>query len=206
MSPFHTLSSREARHVALLVSSWQECILFFVATLLVCILYLLALTLLPSYRVRYRYLIGSTLMLGMLYVLIPVVTSQDVFLYIGYARMLAIYHLNPLTTPPTAIAADPIYAYIFVVGPTLDLCLTWILVIRPAMAASAMRLHHSATIHPAAASGGVEYAHGLDTDALAAHGTVAAGWSSLPVPTGSSRPGFCLEPVITYGSRRQRPL
>jgi hypothetical protein len=129
VSPFHTLSSREARHLALVVSAWQECILFFVVILLVCILYLLALTLLPSYRVRYRYLIGSTLMLGMLYALIPVVTSQDVFLYISYARMLAIYHLNPLTTPPTAIAADPIYAHIFWIHQPSIYGPTWILLL-----------------------------------------------------------------------------
>ena len=48
-----------------------------------------------------------------MYMLIPVVTSPDIYSYIAYARMGVIYHLNPLTTLPTAILSDPIYDHLY---------------------------------------------------------------------------------------------
>ena len=60
-----------------------------------------------------RFLFSSTLFLGILCLCIPVVTSQDIFSYIAYARIGVIYHLNPLTTWPVAIRHDPIFSYIY---------------------------------------------------------------------------------------------
>jgi len=60
-----------------------------------------------------RYIFFSTLLLGVTYMLIPVVTSPDIFSYIAYARMGVIYHLNPLTTLPTAIRSDPVYIHLY---------------------------------------------------------------------------------------------
>ncbi len=92
--------------------SWQETALLLVACLLLLLCYLLALRVLPG-RIGRRYLVGSTLLLGALCVLIPVVTSQDVFSYIIYARMAILYHLNPLSTSPQSIASDPLYAHLY---------------------------------------------------------------------------------------------
>ncbi len=97
---------------AFLRLSWHESFYFLGACMVVFLPYLAALCVLPQ-RVTQRYLLASTLLLGLLYLLIPVVTSQDMFLYIGYARMSALYHLNPFTTPPLAIKADPIYPHIY---------------------------------------------------------------------------------------------
>jgi hypothetical protein len=74
--------------------------------------YLLAVRYLPRYLSQ-RGIILSTLLLGLLYILIPVATSQDLFSYIAYARMLFVYHFNPLVLPPTAIPHDIIYRYIY---------------------------------------------------------------------------------------------
>ena len=83
------------------------------AFFLVFLVYLLALRYLPRYHVTYRSIFFSTLLIGCLYLLYPVVTSPDIFSYIGYARMGVIYHLNPLTTLPTAIANDPVYPQLY---------------------------------------------------------------------------------------------
>jgi hypothetical protein len=63
-------------------------------------------------RITWRFLFRSTIVLGIFFVLIPAVTSPDLYSYIAYARMGVIYNLNPLTTLPTAIRADPVYTYV----------------------------------------------------------------------------------------------
>lgn len=90
----------------------QETMLLLVGFIALFTLYLLAIHTLPRY-ISHRYLLLSTLILGVTYAFIPVITSQDLFSYIGYAHIGVIYHLNPLTTPPTAIHTDPVYPYIF---------------------------------------------------------------------------------------------
>ena len=87
---------------------WRDTVLLLAAFLNVFLLYLLALRLLPQ-RISYRYILSSTLLLGLLCVLMPVVVSTDVFSYIAYARLGVIYHLNPLTSLPTAIRQDLVY-------------------------------------------------------------------------------------------------
>src|SRR6266704_1664606 len=93
--------------------SWEQVPFLLTAFLLIFLLYLLALRRLPQYIVAYRYILFSTSLLGVLYLLIPVVTSPDIFSYIAYARMGVIYHLNPLTTLPTAILSDPVYVHLY---------------------------------------------------------------------------------------------
>jgi hypothetical protein len=92
--------------------SWIETPMLLAALLLTFVLYLLALHRLPQH-ITHRYILWSTLLLGITCVLIPVVTSPDIFSYIAYARMGVIYHLNPLTTAPTAISSDPVYQHIY---------------------------------------------------------------------------------------------
>jgi hypothetical protein len=94
------------------MSSWKETALLLGVFLNAFLLYLLALRLLPR-RISLRYVLISTLLLGILCVFIPIVTSTDVYSYIAYARMAVIYHLNPLTTVPTAIHTDPVYGRLY---------------------------------------------------------------------------------------------
>ena len=91
--------------------SWVATAMLFGVFLLVFLLYILALRRLPHYVSR-RYIVYSTLLLGITCVLIPIVTSPDLYSYIAYARIGVIYHLNPLTTLPTAIHADPVYSHV----------------------------------------------------------------------------------------------
>ncbi|GLV54579.1 hypothetical protein KDH_14260 [Dictyobacter sp. S3.2.2.5] len=86
-------------------------------------LYFLALRLLP-HNITQRFIFKSTVALGIGYLLLPLVTSQDVFSYIAYARMAVFYHLNPMVAPPTAIQPDFVYGFLYwvhqpsVYGPT----------------------------------------------------------------------------------------
>ncbi|GCE08985.1 hypothetical protein [Dictyobacter aurantiacus] len=86
-------------------------------------LYFLALRLL-AHNITQRFIFRSTAVLGIGYLLLPLVTSQDVFSYIAYARMAVFYHLNPMIVPPTAIRPDFVYGFLYwvhqpsVYGPT----------------------------------------------------------------------------------------
>ena len=120
-----------------LMDGWFAVSMLFVAFAAVFAVYLLALRRLPG-SISWRFIIRSTLLIGCLYMLIPVVTSPDLFSYIAYARMGVLHDLNPLTTLPTAIRSDPIYKYVFWVdqpsayGPTwavITSILQWLLAI-----------------------------------------------------------------------------
>jgi hypothetical protein len=95
-----------------IAGSWIETGLLLGTFLLLFLLYGLALRYLPKYISR-RYLLISTLLLGSIALVMPVATSSDVFSYIAYARIGILYHLNPLTTLPTAIHTDIVYPYIY---------------------------------------------------------------------------------------------
>ncbi|HEX6477387.1 MAG TPA: glycosyltransferase family 39 protein [Ktedonobacteraceae bacterium] len=79
---------------------------------LVFVLYLLAVRYLPR-NISHRFVLLTTLLLGGAYLFIPILTSQDMFSYIAYARMGVVYHLNPLTTLPTSIASDAVYPLLY---------------------------------------------------------------------------------------------
>ncbi len=110
-----------------LLDGWFSISMLFVAFLTVFVVYLLALHRLPG-SISWRFIKRSTLLIGCLYVLIPVVTSPDLFSYIGYARMAVLHNLNPLTTIPTAIRSDPVYRYIFWVDQPSAYGPTWAIV------------------------------------------------------------------------------
>jgi hypothetical protein len=99
-------------HAVTLTRSLKETGLLLGSFVILFLLYLLALRWLPQ-KITLRYILISTLFLGIICVLIPIVTSEDVFSYIAYARMEVIYHLNPLVTFPTEISTDPIYRHIY---------------------------------------------------------------------------------------------
>ncbi len=92
--------------------SWQEAQLLLLSIGLLFLCYLVAMRYLPRY-VSQRFVMLSTLLLGLLYTSVPVVTSQDLFSYIAYARMLLLYHFNPLVMAPTAIRHDVIFPYLY---------------------------------------------------------------------------------------------
>jgi hypothetical protein len=91
--------------------TWGDTALLVADFLIIFLFYLLALRLLPQ-RIGLRYIVASTLLLGMLCAIVPIVISSDVFSYIVYARLGVIYHLNPLTSLPSAIRNDQVYHYL----------------------------------------------------------------------------------------------
>lgn len=123
---FPVVQMRIDKHVpamVVLIRSWKETALLFGVFLVLFGFYLLALRFLPR-AITFRYIMISTLLLGIICVLIPVVTSSDVYSYIAYARMGVIYHLNPLTAIPLKINADPVFRHLYwtrqpsIYGPT----------------------------------------------------------------------------------------
>ncbi|HLG62741.1 MAG TPA: hypothetical protein VKY19_12450 [Ktedonosporobacter sp.] len=92
--------------------SWLETGTLGAIFVLILVIYLLALRYLPRLISR-RYIILSALLLGITFVMVAIVTSQDIYSYIIYARMSIFYHLNPLTNSPLAVFDDPAYLHIY---------------------------------------------------------------------------------------------
>ncbi|HEX9132587.1 MAG TPA: hypothetical protein VF844_09860 [Ktedonobacteraceae bacterium] len=116
-----------ATGLPLVIHSWEKVPLLLGAFVVVFLIYLLALRRLPTLVTR-RFILKSTLLLGILYALIPIVTSPDVFSYIAYARIGVIHHLNPLTTLPAAIRSDPIYNYLSWIDQPSAYGPTWVII------------------------------------------------------------------------------
>jgi hypothetical protein len=93
-------------------TAWHEVLLLTFCAILLFGLYLLALRVIAP-RISLRFILITSIIFGFAYILYPAVTSQDIFSYIIYARIGTIYHLNPLTTLPTAIPHDQAYSYVF---------------------------------------------------------------------------------------------
>lgn len=106
---------------------WGMVLMLLGALVVVFVVYFQALRYLPA-RVSRRYLLYSTLFLGLLYALIPVVTSPDLYSYIAYARIGAIHGLNPVTTIPEAIHTDVVYPYVVWVDQPSAYGPTWAIV------------------------------------------------------------------------------
>jgi hypothetical protein len=94
-----------------ILPSWGMMALLLGAFVAVFLVYLLALRRLPA-QISRRFVITSTLILGLLFMAIPVVTSPDLYSYIAYARLDRFRGLNPLTTTPLVLRNDVIYNYI----------------------------------------------------------------------------------------------
>ncbi|GAC1454043.1 MAG: hypothetical protein NVS4B1_14060 [Ktedonobacteraceae bacterium] len=92
--------------------TWSETALLLCSFLLLFLCYLLALKYLPRI-VGMRFIFISSCLFGVICMLIPVVTSPDLYSYIIYARMVTLYHLNPLVTTPLAIPKDIVYTYLY---------------------------------------------------------------------------------------------
>ncbi len=94
-----------------LLPSWVALFLLLGAFVGVFLVYMFALYRLPA-RISRGFILKSTLILGLLFLLIPVVTSMDIFSYIAYARIWVLHGLNPLTTVPRATHSDPVFRYV----------------------------------------------------------------------------------------------
>lgn len=92
-------------------ASWGMVTMLLGAFTVVFLTYIFALRRLPT-RISRRFVMRSTLILGLIFMTIPVVTSPDIYSYIAYARIGVVHGLNPLTTIPRTIHADEIYNYI----------------------------------------------------------------------------------------------
>jgi hypothetical protein len=51
----------------------------------------------------------STLVAGLLLLLVSASVSHDVFIYAGYGRLMVVYHANPYFVPPDTFPHDPTY-------------------------------------------------------------------------------------------------
>jgi hypothetical protein len=109
------------------LQSWAELPMLLGALVAAFAVYFAALAFLPE-RITWRFLFRSTLVLGCVYLLIPIVTSPDLYSYIAYARMGVFHNLNPLTTLPTAIRDDPVYNYVLWVDQPSAYGPTWIII------------------------------------------------------------------------------
>lgn len=118
---------RHGDHPASLALSWGETLLL-LGTFILLFLYSLLAVRFLAHRISRRYILLSSALLGLTCTCIPVVTSQDLFSYIAYARMGVFYHLNPLTTLPTAISTDPIYSYLYWVRQPSAYGPTWVII------------------------------------------------------------------------------
>ncbi len=110
-----------------LLQGWTTYPLLLGALVAVFGVYLLAVRRLPG-SISWRFIWRSTLLIGFIYLLIPVVTSPDLFSYIAYARMGILHDLNPLTTIPSAIHNDAVYKYVFWVDQPSAYGPTWAII------------------------------------------------------------------------------
>jgi hypothetical protein len=112
--PGHALiDKRIVPSPALFGPSWLEAAFLLGSFCLLFLIFILALVFL-SRRVSYRFIFFSACVIGLTFLIIPSLASQDIFSYIIYARIGVIYHLNPLTTLPMALPhKDIILEYIY---------------------------------------------------------------------------------------------
>lgn len=86
--------------------------LLFASFVTTCLGYILALRFLPR-TVSLRFVLITAALLGLVFVFfVAVLSSADVLIYIAYARMAILYHLNPLSKAPVAMPPDPLYPFI----------------------------------------------------------------------------------------------
>jgi hypothetical protein len=110
---FSLMGTRLAHSPAVLVTAWMETALFFGSFCVLFLVYLAAVVSLAR-RVSYRFVFFSACILGLIYLIMPAIGSQDVFSYIINARAGIVYHLNPLTTVPAMLPNhDPILPHIY---------------------------------------------------------------------------------------------
>jgi hypothetical protein len=179
------------------LSSWGTLAMLLGAFVAVFLTYIFALRRLPT-RISRRFVINSTLVLGLLFMLIPVVTSPDLYSYIAYARAAVVYGLNPLTVTPRVIHNDVIYNYVLWVdqpsayGPswtlltclfqwTLSLCKlgNYILAMVLTLRAWGLLMHLGSVALIWSISGSLQRLHGIVSQEKRLRATLAFAWNPL---------------------------
>lgn len=177
--------------------SWGTLAMLFGTFAVVFLVYIFALRRLPALVSR-RFILRSTLVLGLLFLLIPVVTSLDIYSYIAYARAGVMYWLNPLTATPSAIHTDIIYRFATWVdqpsayGPTwtlLTCSFQWLLsicylggLILPMVLALrlwGLAMHLSSVALIWSISGSLQRLHGTGSQERRLRATLAFAWNPL---------------------------
>ena len=59
-----------------------------------------------------RWALGTVVVVHVIVFLGPVLLSQDIYSYLGYARLQALHHVNPFAHGPALAPGDPVYRYI----------------------------------------------------------------------------------------------
>jgi hypothetical protein len=67
----------------------------------------------PPTRAHLLLVLAGAGVFGVTLLLIPAFPSQDIFSYIIYGRISALYHANPLTAIPSQFPQDPLLPYVF---------------------------------------------------------------------------------------------
>ena len=179
------------------LSSWGTVAMLFGAFVAVFLTYIVALRRLPALISR-RFVIYSTLALGLLFMLIPVVTSPDLYSYIAYARAAVVYGLNPLTVTPRMIHNDVIYNYVLWVdqpsayGPSwtllsclfqwaLSLCQlgNYVLAMVLTLRTWGLVMHLSSVALIWSISGSLQQLHGIVSQEKRLRATLAFAWNPL---------------------------
>lgn len=180
-----------------ILPSWGTLVLLVGAFIIVFLTYIFALRRLPTCISR-RFVMISTLILGLLFTTIPIVTSPDLYSYIAYARIGILHGLNPLTTIPRTIQGDVIYKYIEWVdqpsayGPawTLLTCFfQWIFVVCGignyvlpmvlCLRLWGLMMHLSSVALIWSISGSLQRLHGIASQKKRLHATLAFAWNPL---------------------------
>lgn len=178
-------------------ASWLTTTLLLGAFVIVFLVYTFALRTLPA-RISRRFLLRSTLALGVLFLTIPVVTSPDLYSYIAYARIGMVHGLNPLTTIPRTIHTDVIYTYISWVdqpsayGPfwaLLTCCFqglfnlcglgNYLIAMVLALRVWGLAMHLCSTWLIWSISGSLQRLHGIASRQRQLHSTLAFAWNPL---------------------------
>ncbi|HTK08055.1 MAG TPA: hypothetical protein VL485_12860 [Ktedonobacteraceae bacterium] len=107
------------------LQGWLSTALLLVVISLLFLAYMLAIRFLPS-LVSLPYIFAGTALMGVTCMLIPVVSSADIYSYIAYARMQAFYHLNPLVSAPLLIKHDPIFLHVYWINQPSAYGPTWL--------------------------------------------------------------------------------
>jgi hypothetical protein len=76
------------------------------------VVYVASLAVLRPSRWAVPFVIGSSAVYQVVLVGMPGVLSQDVFGYMAYGRLAAVYGLNPYVWPPSAIDKDPVVSWV----------------------------------------------------------------------------------------------
>jgi hypothetical protein len=64
-----------------------------------------------DYRPIMRIIWAATIVMGLIYVLIPAMLSRDIFVYVGYGRTITAHQANPYFVTLSAFSQDPLNSY-----------------------------------------------------------------------------------------------